>query len=89
MPNRHSSDAPMSPHELRALRYLWRGLPELVEEAHGTLLVRMGLAKINSGGTLEITDDGTQRFEVERHRSPYTTHSESQSESRAAPSRLL
>ena len=61
----------MSAYELRALRYLWRGRPELVEEAHRELLVRMVLAKVNIGGTLEITEVGTHRFTVERHRSDF------------------
>ena len=61
----------MSPCELRALRYLWRGHPELVEEANRELLVRMGLAKVNIAGTLEITEAGTHRFTVERHRSDF------------------
>ena len=69
MPNRHSPDAPMSAYELRALRYLWRGMPQFIEEANGELLVRMGLAKVNIGGTLKITEAGTHRFTVERHRS--------------------
>ena len=69
MPNRISPDASMSADELRALRYLWRGLPKLVGETHTELLVRMGLAKVNVEGTLEITQAGTHRFTVERHRS--------------------
>jgi len=59
----------MSACEIRALRYLWRGLPNLVEGTDGELLVRMGLARVNSRGTLEITEDGRHRFTVERHRS--------------------
>ena len=58
----------MSPYELRALRYLWRGLLDLIEEDNSELLVRMGLAKV-IGGSLEITEAGTHRFMVERHRS--------------------
>jgi hypothetical protein len=69
MPNRSSPDASMSADELRALRYLWRGLPELVGEAHTELLVRMGLAKVSLEGTLKITEAGTHRFTLERHRS--------------------
>jgi hypothetical protein len=69
MPHRISPDASMSADELRALRYLWRGLPKLVGETHTGLLVRMGLAKVNVEGTLEITQAGTHRFTVERHRS--------------------
>ena len=61
----------MSADELRALRYLWRGLPKLVGEAHTELLVRMGLAKVGIEGTLEITEAGTHRFTVERHRSAF------------------
>jgi hypothetical protein len=68
MPNRSSPDASMSADELRALRYLWRGLPKLVGGAHTELLVRMGLAKVGIEGTLEITEAGTHRFTVERHR---------------------
>jgi hypothetical protein len=71
MPNRSSPDASMSADELRALRYLWRGLPKLVGEAHTELLVRMGLAKVGIEGTLEITEAGTHRFMVERHRSAF------------------
>src|SRR5262245_31655539 len=71
MPNRTRPDASMSANELRALRYLWRGHPELVEEANRELLVRMGLARINISGTLEITKAGTNRFTVERHRSDF------------------
>jgi len=59
----------MSADELRALRYLWRGLPKLVGEAQTALLVRMGLAKVGIEGTLEITEAGTHRFTVERHSS--------------------
>ena len=77
MPNRSSPDAPMSAYELRALRYLWRGLPELIEEANRELLVRMGFAKVNIGGSLEITEDGTHRFKVERHRSDFALASAS------------
>jgi hypothetical protein len=69
MPNRSSPDASMSALELRALRYLWRGLPDLVDEANRELLVRMGLARVNIGGTLDITEAGAHRFTVERHRS--------------------
>jgi hypothetical protein len=69
MPNRTSPDASMSADELRALRYLWRGLPTLVGQAHTELLVRMGLAKVGIEGSLEITEAGTHRFMVERHRS--------------------
>jgi hypothetical protein len=58
MPNRCSPDAALSPYELRALRYLWRGLLDLIEEDNSELLVRMGLAKVNTGGTLEITRPG-------------------------------
>ena len=61
----------MSAYELRALRYLWRGKPDLIEEAHRKLLVRMGLATVNIRGTLEITEAGTHRFTVERHRSDF------------------
>ena len=71
MPNRCSPDAPMSAYELRALRYLWRGRPELVEEAHRELLIRLGLATVDIGGALQITEDGTHRFMVERHRSDF------------------
>ena len=71
MPNRSGPDAPMSAYALRALRYLRRGLPDLIEEANRELLVRMGLAKVNTGGTLEITEAGTHRFTVERHRSDF------------------
>lgn len=71
MPNRCSPDAAMNVYELRALRYLWRGRLELVEEAHRELLVRMGLATVNIRGTLQITKDGTHRFMVERHRSDF------------------
>lgn len=67
MESYHSSGARMNAYELRALRYLWRGLPELVEEAHREFLVRIGLAKINIRGTLEITEAGTHLFTVERH----------------------
>jgi hypothetical protein len=73
MPNRSSPDASMSAFELRALRYLWRGLPELVEEAHREHLVRSGLAKVNIGGALEITEAGTHRFTVERRRSDFAS----------------
>lgn len=66
----------MTAYELRALRYLWRGRPELVEEAHRELLVRMGLA-VNIGGTLQITEDGTHRFMVERQRSDFALASAS------------
>ena len=72
MPNRSSPDASMSADELRALRYLWRGLPKLVGEAHTEHLVRMGLAKVSIEGTLEITEAGTHRFTVERHRSAFS-----------------
>ena len=61
----------MSADELRALRYLWRGLPKLVGKAHTEFLVRMGLAKVSIEGTLEITAAGTRRFTVERHRSAF------------------
>ena len=71
MPNRCSPDAAMSTYELRALRYLWRGLLDLIEEDNRDLLVRMGLAKVNIKGTLEITEDGRHRFAVERHRSDF------------------
>lgn len=71
MPNRSSPDASMSADELRALRYLWRGLPKFVGEAHTELLVRMGLAKVGIEGTLEITEAGMHRFSVERHRSAF------------------
>ena len=60
----------MSPYELRALRYLWRGLLDLIEEDNSELLVRMGLAKV-IGGSLEITEAGTRRFTVERHRTDF------------------
>ena len=69
MPHRRSPDASMNACELRALRYLWRNLPQYIEQEHGELLVRMGLAKVNAGGTLEITEDGRRRFSIERHRS--------------------
>ena len=59
----------MSADELCALRYLWRGLPKLVGEAQTELLVRMGLAQVGIEGILEITEAGTHRFMVERHRS--------------------
>lgn len=72
MPNGSNPDASMSADELRALRYLWRGLPKLVGEAHTELLVRAGLAKVGSEGTLEITEAGTHRFTVERHRSAFS-----------------
>ena len=72
MPNRCSPDASMSADELRALRYLWRGLPKLVGKAHTEFLVRMGLAKVSIEGTLEITEAGTHRFTVERHRSAFS-----------------
>jgi hypothetical protein len=70
MPNRCSPDAFMSAHELRALRYLWRGLPQYVEEDCRQLLVRMGLAKVGIEGTLEITEAGKHRFTTERNASP-------------------
>ena len=71
MPKRSNPDAPMSACELRALRYLWRGLPDFIEKANKELLVRLGLANVNVGGTLEITEVGTHRFTVERHRSDF------------------
>jgi len=71
MPNRQSPDAPMSAHELRALRYLVRKMPQFIEEANRELLIRIGLAKVNTGGTLEITEAGTHRFTLERNRSDF------------------
>ncbi len=69
MPHRRSPDAFMNACELKALRYLWRNLPRYIEKEHGELLVRMGLAKVNAEGTLEITEDGKRRFSIERNRS--------------------
>lgn len=69
MPHRRSPDASMNACELRALRYLWRNLPQYIEKDHAELLVRMGLAKFSMGGTLEITEDGRRRFSIERYRS--------------------
>jgi hypothetical protein len=65
MPNRRSPDAAMSPLELRALRYVGERMPEVVEAAHRELLVRMGLARVNGGGVLEITEDGMRRLAAE------------------------
>jgi len=70
MPNRTSFDAFMSAHELRSLRYLWRGLSQYIEEDHRELLVRMGLAKVGIRRTLEITEAGKHRFTAERYTSP-------------------
>jgi hypothetical protein len=76
----------MSAYEIRSLRYLWRGLPELIAEAHRELLVRMGLARVNIGGTLEITEAGTQRFTSERQRSDIALAGASPPEATAATS---
>jgi hypothetical protein len=69
MPHRRSPDASMNACELRALRYLWRNLPQYIERDHAELLVRTGLAKVSVGGNLEITEDGRHRFSMERYRS--------------------
>jgi hypothetical protein len=69
MPDRQSPDAPMNAYELRALRYLWRGVPQFIDEANRELLISMGLARVNIEETLQITEAGTHRFMVERHRS--------------------
>jgi hypothetical protein len=66
MSNRRSPDAAMSPYELRSLRRLGQGLPEAVADEHKELLVRMRLARVNDGGVLEITEDGTRRLAAER-----------------------
>jgi hypothetical protein len=66
MPSGRSPDAAMSNYELQALRRSSEGLPEAVSEHHGELLVRMGLAKINSNGKLELTADGARRLAAER-----------------------
>ncbi|GEP61526.1 hypothetical protein RSO01_86920 [Reyranella soli] len=74
MPNRCSPDAPMNAYDVRALSYLWWHLPQYIEEDYGQLLVRIGLAKVNTRGTLEITEEGMRRFMVERYRpAPSTT----------------
>jgi hypothetical protein len=65
MPNRRSPDAAMSPLELRALHYLGEGQQEVIADAHRELLVRMGLARVNGGGVLEITEDGMRRLAAE------------------------
>jgi hypothetical protein len=68
MPNRRSPDAAMSTYELHALRYLGEGRPEVISAQHRELLIRMGLAKLNSNGDLEITEDGVRRLEAEKAR---------------------
>lgn len=68
MPNRRSPDAVMSTFELHALRCLGEGRPEAIEEGHRELLERMGLARVNGGGTLEITEDGERRLAAEAQR---------------------
>ena len=65
MPNRRSPDAAMSLYELHALRRVSEGMPEDIEPAHKDLLLRMGLAKINGRGALEITEQGKRRLVAE------------------------
>jgi hypothetical protein len=84
MPNRCSPDASMSAQELRALRYLWRGLPQYIEEDHRQLLVRMGLARVGIEETLEITEAGRHRFTAERYASSPVAIGVAASEGRAS-----
>jgi len=65
----------MNAYDVRALSYLWWRLPQYIEEDYRELLVRMGLAKVNTEGTLEITEDGKRRFMVERYRPARSTTS--------------
>lgn len=68
MPTRRSPDAAMSAFELLALCRVSDGMSEVIEVTHRELLVRMGLAKVNSGGVLEAIEDGMRRLEAETQR---------------------
>ena len=68
MPNRRSPDAAMSPYELHALRCVGEGMPQAILAEHRNLLIRMGLARVNGGGVLEVTEDGKRRLAAERLR---------------------
>ena len=55
----------MSPVEVLALRFVGGEMAETIKPEHRNLLIRMGLARFNSAGTLEITEEGRVRLAAE------------------------
>ena len=74
MPNRRSPDAAMSPFEVRALRRVGDGLPDVIKPDHRDLLIRMQLAKVNASGLLELTEYGRRRLAAETSEAPGQPH---------------
>lgn len=66
MPNRRSPDAAMSAFEVQTLRCVEAGLAAAIKPEHRELLTRMRLAEVDSGGMLQLIEDGRRRCARER-----------------------